>query len=144
MQRSAKQMGIQLHSLEVRKAEDFDEAFKTAVKARAGALATMPNPVFASNFKGIVDFARTNRLPTTFHLREFADAGGLLAYGPNRTEMFRRAGVYVDKILKGAKAAELPIEQPTKFALVVNLKTARAIGIKIPDTILVRADRVIK
>jgi putative ABC transport system substrate-binding protein len=144
MQRSAKLMGVQLHSLEVRKPEELDQAFKDALKARAGALATMPNPVFASNMNRIVDFARKNRLPSTFHLREFAEAGGLVAYGPNRTEMFRRAATYVDKILKGAKAADLPIEQPTKFDLVVNLKTAKALGIKIPNSILVRADKVIK
>jgi putative ABC transport system substrate-binding protein len=144
IQRSAKQMGVQLVSLPVRKIEDYDEAFKAALKARVNALATMPNPVFASNLKLIVEFTRQNKLPSTFHLREYAVAGGLASYGPNRTEMFRSAAVYVDKILKGAKPAELPIAQPTKFDLVVNLGTARAIGIKIPDAVMIRADKVIQ
>ena len=104
----------------------------------------MPNPVFASNLKRIVEFARQNKLPSTFHLREYAVAGGLASYGPNRTEMFRSAAVYVDKILKGAKPGEMPIAQPIKFDLVVNQKTARAIGVKIPDAIMIRADKVIQ
>lgn len=144
MQLSAKRIGIQLHSLEVRKPEDFDTAFKDTAKAHVGALATMPNPVFATNLHRIVDFSMKNRLPSIFHLMEFAEAGGLVAYGPNRTDMFRRAATYVDKILKGAKPADLPIEQPTKFDLVVNLKTAKALGVKIPESILVRADKVIE
>jgi putative ABC transport system substrate-binding protein len=144
MQRAAKRMGIRLHSYEVRKAEDFERAFKAIAKARVSAISTMPNPVFATNLQRIVEFARKNRLPSTFHLREFTAAGGLVAYGPNRTDMFRRAAFYVDKILKGAKAAELPIEQPTKFDLVVNLNTAKALGIKIPQSVLVRADKVIE
>lgn len=143
-QRSARTMGIRLISLEVRKAEDYEHAFKSALRAHVNALATMPNPVFASNIKRIVDFARQHRLPSTFHLREYAAAGGLAAYGPNRTEMFRSAAVYVDKILKGAKPGELPIAQPTKFDLVVNQKTAKALGIKIPDSVMVRADKVIQ
>ena len=92
----------------------------------------------------IARFALKNHLPSIFHLKEFADAGGLIAYGPDRTEMFRSAAIYVDKILKGAKRSDLPIEQPTKFELVVNLKTARAIGITIPQSVLLRADQVIE
>jgi putative tryptophan/tyrosine transport system substrate-binding protein len=144
IQRAAKPTGIQLHSLEVRKAEDFDKAVSDASRARVGALATMPNPVFASNLNRIAQFAVKNRLPSTFHLREFAEAGGLMTYGPNRTEMFRRAATYVDKILKGAKPGDLPIEQPTKFDLVMNLKTAKALGLKIPQSVLLRADRLIE
>jgi putative ABC transport system substrate-binding protein len=104
----------------------------------------MPNPVFATNLGRIVEFALKNRLPSIFHLKEFAEAGGLVAYGPSRTDMFRRAAIFVDKILKGAKPGELPIEQPTKFDLVLNMKTARALGIKIPQSILLRADKVIE
>jgi putative ABC transport system substrate-binding protein len=144
MQVSAKRMGIRLHSLAVSKADELDKAFAAAAKVNASALATMPNPVFATNLKRIADFAIKNRLPSIFHLKEFADAGGLITYGANRTDMFRRAAVYVDKILKGAKAGELPIEQPTRFELIVNMKTAKALRVKIPNSILLRADKVIE
>jgi putative ABC transport system substrate-binding protein len=144
MQTSAKRTGVKLHSLEVRKAEDLEKALVNASKSHAGALSTMPNPVFATNLGRIVEFALKNRLPSIFHLKEFAEAGGLVAYGPSRTDMFRRAAIFVDKILKGAKPGELPIEQPTKFDLVLNMKTARALGIKIPQSILLRADKVIE
>jgi putative ABC transport system substrate-binding protein len=104
----------------------------------------MPNPVFVTNLKRIADFAAQNSLPSMFHLREFADAGGLLSYGVDRSDLFRRAASYVDKILKGAKPADLPIEQPTKFELVVNLKTAKALGLTVPATLLATADEVIE
>ena len=144
IQRPARELGIQLHSLEVRSANDFDKAFEAATRARAGALAIMPDPVFATNLKRIADLAAKSRLPSIFHLSDFADAGGLVAYGPDRSDMFRRAATYVDKILKGAKPGDLPIEQPTKFSLVINAKTAKALGVKIPGVILLRADRVIE
>jgi putative ABC transport system substrate-binding protein len=144
LQLPARQLGVQLHSLEARSLDDFDKAFEDATRARAGALAIMPNPVFAGNLKRIADLAAKSRLPSIFHLREFADAGGLMAYGPDRADLFRRAATYVDKILKGAKPGELPIEQPTKFELVINLKTAKAIGLTIPQSILLRTDRVIE
>lgn len=144
MQAAAKSAGVQLVSLPVRKAEELDGAFALALKSHAAALATMPNPVFASNLKRVAEFARKNKLPSIFHLREFAYAGGLASYGPNRTEMFRSAAVYVDKILKGAKPGDLPIAQPTKFDLILNLKTARALGIRIPDSVMIRADKVIE
>jgi putative ABC transport system substrate-binding protein len=104
----------------------------------------MPDEVFVANMKRIVDFAAKSRLLSIFHRSEFADAGGLVTYGPDRSDMFRRAATYVDKILKGAKPGDLPVEQPTKFELVVNLKTAKALGLTIPQSILVRADRVIE
>jgi putative ABC transport system substrate-binding protein len=144
IQLPARQLGVQLHSLEVRSSDDFDKAFEEATSARAGAIAIMPDPVFVTNLKRIADLAAKNRLPSIFHLREFADAGGLAAYGTDRPDMFRRAATYVDKILKGAKPGDLPIEQPTKFELVVNLKTAKALGIEIPASILARADEVIE
>ena len=104
----------------------------------------MPAPVLFENLKRIADFAIQNRLPTSFHLREFADVGGLISYGVDRSDLFRRAAAYVDKILKGASPSELPIEQPTKFELVVNLRTAKALGLTIPPNILSIADEVIE
>ncbi len=130
--------------MEVRSSNDFAKAFEGATRARAGALAIMPDPVFAGNLKRIADLAAKSHLPSIFHLREFADFGGLMAYGPDRSDQFRRAATFVDKILKGAKPADLPVEQPTRFELVVNLKTARALGLAIPPSIRVRADQVIE
>jgi putative ABC transport system substrate-binding protein len=144
LQLPARQLGVQLHSLEVRDPNEFDKAFADAMRTRASALVISPDPVFAGNLRRIADFAAKNRLPSIFHLREFADAGGLAAYGPDRSDMFRRAATYVDKILKGARPADLPVEQPTKFELVINLKTAKALGIEIPASILARADEVIE
>jgi len=144
IQLPARQLGIQLHSLEVRSPNDFDKAFEDATRARAGALFIGPHPMIATNLKRIAGLAAKSRLPSIFQFSEFADAGGLVAYGPDRADMFRRAATYVDKILKGAKPGDLPIEQPTKFELVVNLKTAKALGITIPQSILLRADRVIE
>ena len=143
LQQSARQLGVLLHSLEVRTADDFDKAFADATRARAGALFVMSNHLFVANMKRIVDFAAKSRLPSVSHISEFADAGGLVAYGPDRAESYRRAATFVDKILKGAKPADLPVERPTKFELVINQKTAKSLGIKIPQSILVRADRVI-
>jgi putative ABC transport system substrate-binding protein len=144
LQLPARELGVQLHSLEVRSPNDFAKAFEDATRARAGALAIMPDPLFAGNLKRIADLAAKSRLPSIFHLREFVDAGGLVTYGVDRSDMFRRAATYVDKILKGAKPADLPVEQPTRFELVINLKTARALGLTIPQSILVRADHVIQ
>ena len=144
LQLPARRLGIQLHSLEVRGPDDFDQAFEAATRARAGALFITGDPVIVTNLKRIVDFAKKSRLPSIFHFSEFADAGGLVTYGPDRADLFRRAATFVDKILKGAKPGDLPIEQPTKFELVINMKTAKALGITIPQSILVRADRVIE
>lgn len=144
IQLPARQLGVRLHSLEVSSAADFDKAFEDATKGRAGALAVMPAPLFAGNFKRIADLAAKSRLPSIFQFSEFVDAGGLLAYGPDRSDMFRRAATYVDRILKGAKPSDLPMEQPTKFDLVINMKTAKSLGIKIPNSILVQATKIIE
>ena len=144
IQRPARQLGIQLQSLEARKREDFVKAFDDAHHARAGAVVVMPNPLFAGNLGQIAELALKSRLPSIFHLREFVDAGGLVTYGPDRSEMFRRAAVFVDKILKGAKPNDLPVEQPTKFELAINLKTAKALGLTIPPSLLLRADHVVQ
>ncbi len=144
IQLPARELRVQLHSLEVRSSNDLDKAFKDATRARAGALAITPDPVFAANLKRIADLAAKSRLPSIFHFREFVDFGGLVAYGPDRSDMFRRAAAYVDKILKGAKPADLPVEQPTRFELVINLKTAKALGLTFPPSVLVRADQVIQ
>ena len=144
LQPPARSLGVQLHSVEIRSSKDFDKAFEDASRARAGALAIMPAPVFVTNLKLIADLAVTSRLPSIFHLAEFVDSGGLVAYGTNRSDLFRRAAAYVDKILKGTKPQDLPVEQPMKFELVINLKTAKQIDLTIPPNVLVRADRVIK
>jgi putative ABC transport system substrate-binding protein len=144
VQSPASQLGLHLHSLEARSPKDFEKAFEDAAKARAGALAVMPAQLFGANLKRIVDLAAKSRLPSIWHLAEFADSGGLAAYGPDRSDQFRRAAVYVDKILKGNKPADLPVEQPMKFEFVINLKTAKQIGLTIPPNVLARADRVIR
>jgi putative ABC transport system substrate-binding protein len=122
----------------------LDKAFEDAIRARVGALFIMPDPVFGTNLKRIANFAAKNRLPSIRHLSEFADAGGLVTYGPDRADMYRRAATFVDKILKGAKPGDLPIDRATRFELVINLKTAKALGLTIPQSVLFRADRVIE
>jgi putative ABC transport system substrate-binding protein len=144
IQQPARQLGIQLHSLEVRSPNDFDQALEDAIRARAGGLVTLADPVTGANINGIARLAAKSRLPSIYHDSAYADAGGLLTYGAHRPDLYRRAAIYVDKILKGAKPPDLPIEQPTKFELVVNLKTAKALGITIPQTVRFRADRVIE
>ena len=113
-------------------------------RARAGALTVLPSNMFTNERRRLVDLAAKNRLPAVYPWREGVDAGGLMAYGPNIADLFRRAATYVDKILKGAKPADLPVEQPTKFELVINLKTAKALGLTIPPSLLQRADEVIQ
>ncbi len=144
LQPPARSLGVQLQSVEIRSSGDFDKAFEDATRARAGALAIMPAPVFVTNLNRIADVAAKRRLPSIFHVKEFVDFGGLVAYGTDRSELFRRAATYVDKILKGAKPADLPVEQPTKFKLILNLKTAKQIGVTIPQSVLFRADKVIR
>ncbi|MBI3917023.1 MAG: ABC transporter substrate-binding protein, partial [Betaproteobacteria bacterium] len=129
LQLPARQLGVQLHSLEVRSADDFDQAFEDAVSARAGAIFFTASPVFGSNLKRIAGLAAKSRLPSTYLWSEFAEAGGLVTYGPDRDDLYQRAATFVDKILKGAKPGDLPVEQPTKFELVINMKTARALGL---------------
>jgi putative tryptophan/tyrosine transport system substrate-binding protein len=143
-QEPARELGLHLESIEVTSAERLDKGVEKAKSSRVGALAIMPDPLFAGNLKTIAELAVKSRLPAIFHLPEFVDAGGLVAYGPDRVDMFRRAASYVDKILKGAKPADLPVEQPMKFELVINLKTAKQIGVSIPQSVLYKADRVIK
>jgi putative ABC transport system substrate-binding protein len=144
IQQPARQLGIQLHSLEVRSPNEFDQALEDAIRARAGALVTLADPVTGANLKRIAGLAAKSRLPSIYHDSAFADAGGLLTYGAHRPDLYRRAATYVDKILKGAKPGDLPIEQPTKFELVINLQTAKALGITIPQSVRFRADRVIE
>ena len=144
MQATASALGLQLQSLEVRSAKDFDGAFEAILKERAQALTATASPVISINQQRIVAFAATNRLPAIYPYSEVIDAGGLMFYGVSFSDLFRRTATYVDKILKGAKPADLPVEQPTKFEFVINLITAKQIGVTIPPNVLVRADRVIK
>ena len=128
----------------MRSSNDFDQALEDAIKAGAGALVTLADPVTGANIKQIAGLAAKSRLPSIYHDFAYADAGGLLTYGAHRPALYRRAASYVDKILKGAKPGDLPIEQPTKFELVINMKTAKALGMKLPQSVLQRADRVIE
>jgi putative ABC transport system substrate-binding protein len=141
---AARALGMRLQFVEARGPDDFDRAFSEMTKARAGALTVLPSTMFLNERRRLVDLAAKNRLPTVFPNRESVDAGGLMSYGANIADNFRRAAVYVDKILKGANPADLPIEQPTKFELVINLKTAKALGLTIPPSVLGRADQVIE
>ena len=142
---AAGSLHLQLQSVEVVRAEDFDRAFSAVTKERVQAL-IMPaaNPVGFANRGQIASFAQKNRLPSMYAQREYVDAGGLMSYGPSTPDLFRRAATYVDKILKGTKPADLPVEQPMKFELVINLKTAKQIDLTIPPNVLARADTVIK
>ena len=141
----ARALKIQLQSLEVRGAEpDLEGAFRDAAKGRVSALIVARTTVLVRYQKKIADLAIKNRMPSMSEGRDFVEAGGLMSYAANSAESFKRAAVYVDKILKGAKPADLPVEQPTKFELVINLKTAKQIGLTIPQSVLYRADKVIK
>jgi len=142
---AARSLGLQLQSVEVPRAENLDRAFSAITKDRAQALILpAPNPVGFANRGQIASFAQKNRLPSMYGQNEYVDAGGLMSYGPNNADLWRRAATYVDKILKGAKPADLPVERPTKFELIINLKTAKQIGLTIPQSVLYRADKVIK
>ena len=143
-QRAARDLGLELHSMEVNSADKYDDAFKEATKARSGALAVTQNALAVSHQKQIVDLATKNRLPAIYYRRDFVETGGLMSYGADRDESFRRAASMVDKILRGKKPADIPVEQPMKFELVINLRTAKQIGLTIPPNVLARADRVIK
>jgi len=144
LETAARALGMQLQPVEVRDPYPFDQAFATMAEAHADALITLPSGVFASRRTQIVDLASKTRLPGIFPDRVFADAGGLMSYGPSLTATYHRAATYVDKILKGAKPAALPAEQPTKFELVINLKAARALGLTLPPTLLFLADEVLQ
>jgi putative tryptophan/tyrosine transport system substrate-binding protein len=143
-QAAARSLGIELRRLEARNAGEIEHAFAAAAGARAGALIVFDDPAIWSYREQIVPLAIARRLPTMYGYRDFVDAGGLISYGPNRPDQYRRTAAYVDKILKGAKPADLPVQQPTKFDLVVNRRAAKAIGIGIPPMLIDRADDVIE
>jgi len=135
---------VQLQTLEVRGPDEFDSAFAAMATEHADALITLGDPLTVSYRIRIVDLAAKSRLPAMYDLREFVDAGGLMAYGPSLPDLFRRAAAYVDKILKGARPGDLPVEQPIRFELIINLKTAKALGLTIPPLLLFQADQVIR
>jgi putative ABC transport system substrate-binding protein len=143
-ERAAQTLGIEVQSLEVQEPNDFGNAFEAAERHQPDALIMVEDPLTIDFRKQIADFALTHRLPAMNGFRQFVDAGGLMAYGASLSDLLRRAAGYVDKILRGAKPSDLPVEQPTKFELVINLKTAKALGIEIPPMLLARADEVIE
>ena len=143
-QDAARKLKVQFHPVGVRDLDDFERAFAEMNKERIDGLMIAQDAFLLNHRIRIADFARRNRMPTMYEVREFVEVGGLMSYGPSRSDSFRRAAIYVDKILKGAKPADLPVEQPTKFELVINLKTAKAIGLTIPQSVLGRADHVIE
>jgi putative tryptophan/tyrosine transport system substrate-binding protein len=140
----ARSLSVQLQIVPVKKLDEIEDAFSAAVRGKAEAVTVGSHAMFVLNRTRIVEMAAKCRLPAIYHRKEFVEAGGLMSYGPNHADLYRRAAIYVDKILKGAKPADLPVEQPTKFELVINLKTAKAIGVTIPPDVLMWADRVIK
>jgi putative ABC transport system substrate-binding protein len=135
---------IYLSYLDVQDAKDIEPVIRTAANGRADALMVLGNPIFNLQRQRVIDLVAKHRLPASYRQPEYVEAGGLMTYGTNYPELFRRAAIYVDKILKGAKPGELPVEQPTKFEFVINLKTAKQIGLTIPPNVLARADRVIR
>jgi ABC-type uncharacterized transport system substrate-binding protein len=137
-------LGVQLQTVNISGPKDIQTAFLAASKRRANGLLVLSSPVLFAQRTEVVELAAKNRLPAIYFALEFAEDGGLMSYGPSITDLFHRAATYVDKILKGARAAELPVEQPTKFELIINLKAAKKIGLTIPPNVLARADRVIK
>jgi putative ABC transport system substrate-binding protein len=141
---AARALGVQLHTLEARNPQEIDSAFAAMTREGVGALLILPDSIFGTQRRQIAELAVQRRLPAIFITRDFAEAGGLMAYSANFLDLERRAATYVHKILKGAKPADLPIEQPTKFELVINLKTSQALGITIPPMLLFQADEVIQ
>jgi len=141
---AARVLGMRLQFVEARGPNDFDNAFSEMTRARSGAVTVVGSVMFFNERRRLVALAAKNRLPAVYPVREFVEAGGLMTYAANLTEQFRRAATYVDKILKGAKPVDLPVEQPTKFELVINMKTAKALGLTIPQTLLLRADQLIE
>ena len=141
---AARALGVELQVFEVRKPNELASAFSALTARHPGALLALSDPVFGNELVQLSKLAAKNRLPAMYARREFAEAGGLMSYGPSYADLYRRAATYVDKILKGTKPADLPVEQPTKFELVINLKTARALGLTIPPELLIRADKVIQ
>ena len=141
---AARALGVRLQFVEARGPAEFEGAFAAMTKARAGALTVLGSPMLLIERRRLVDLAAKHRLPAVYPSRESVDAGGLMSYGANAADLYRRAATYVDKILKGAKPGDLPVEQPTKFELVINLKTAKALGLTIPASLLHRADQVLE
>ena len=141
---AARLLGIQLHILEATGRNDFDKAFAAATKGRAAAIIVLSSGIFHTHREALVSLSAKNRLPAMYDHKDYVEAGGLMSYGPDVPAMFRRAAAYVDKILKGTKPADLPVEQPIKFELIINLKTAKQIGVTIPPNVLARADKVIE
>jgi len=141
---AARSLGVQLQLVETRGPADFERAFSEMTKVRADALTVLPIAIFSFERRRLVDLAAKNRLPVAYPARDYVDAGGLMSYGANLADLHRRAATYVDRILKGAKPGDLPVEQPTKFELVINLKTAKDLGLTIPQSVLARADELIQ
>ena len=141
---AARALGVQLQFVDVRGPNEFDRAFSLLIRQHADSLITLPSPMLFQEHRRIVDLATKSRLPAMYQTREFVDAGGLMAYGANIPDLFRRAAPFVDKIVRGARPADLPIEQPTKYELLINLKTAKALGLTIPQSVLARADQIIE
>jgi putative ABC transport system substrate-binding protein len=144
LEAAARSLGVHVQLVEVREPDAFDSAFAAIAKERSGALFVLFDPMLFAHRTRIAEFANRNRLPAMYPHREYAEAGGLMAYGTDLRDNFRRAASYVDRILRGAKPADLPVEQPTKFELVINMKTAKALGVTIPPAVLARADEVIR
>jgi putative ABC transport system substrate-binding protein len=135
---------VQLQLLEARGPNEFDGAFAAMAKERVGALLVLSDAMLSSHRTRLADLAARSRLPSAYGVRESVEAGGLMSYGPSFLDLHRRAATYVDKILKGAKPAELPVERPTEFEFVINMKTAKALGLTVPQSVLRRADHVIE
>jgi putative ABC transport system substrate-binding protein len=145
-QRAARQLGLQTYSMQIGSSDSYESAFKEAIKAGSGALAVTRHRLTQTNTiqKHIIDLAARYRLPAIYHREDFVENGGLMSYGADELESFKRVAAIIDKILKGTKPVDIPVEQPTKFELVVNLRTAKQIGLTIPPNVLARADRVIR
>jgi putative ABC transport system substrate-binding protein len=141
---AARVLGVAIESVGVRTPADFEAAFERMAMRRPEALLVLADTVTMGHLKRTVQFADANRLPAIYEAREFVEAGGLMSYGIDFSDHMRRGAIYVDKIMKGAKPADLPVEQPSKFELVINLKTARALGLTVPPSLLVRADRLLE
>ncbi|SRR6266851_936634 len=141
---AARALGIQIEGIGIRGPDDLTEAFRSIVMGGFDAIDVLASPLVTGNRERILDFAREARMPGIYQERPFAEAGGLISYGPNFEQLFRRLAYYVDRILRGTKPADLPVEQPTKFELVINLQTAKALGLAVPQSLLARADEVIE
>lgn len=144
IQKASRELGVTVNSLELRKVEDLEKGFAALTAERADAMVVLTDPITFNRRAQVIEFAAKQRLPGIYEVREFVDEGGLIAYGPSLASMVRRAVSYVDKILRGARPGDLPVEQPTTFELAVNLRTARALGLTIPQAVLFRADFVLQ